>query len=279
MKFTFNEWTWFCHELSRIDLCSIPACAVEEEDKNAHYIVLKHDIETKVKNALRMAAIEKEHGHRGSYYVQAYLLKDKRNIDMLKQIQAMGHEVSYHYDVMDSTKGNIEKAILEFEHNKRLFEDNGFMLKTVCQHGNPVMDRVGYTSNRDFFRNLTVQKKYPAISDVMVNYKEKVGTDYGYYSDAGRQFKLIFDPINNDIINSDHKNVGYADLQALINAVLHSGLPSIISIHPHRWASSAMLVSLKSASFRVIKTIAKALIKVSVLNKLMSKYYYLAKKF
>jgi len=58
----------------------------------------------------------------------------------------MGHEISYHYDVLDSSHGDMEKAIDEFENNKQRFEELGFALKTVCQHGNPVVERVGYTS-------------------------------------------------------------------------------------------------------------------------------------
>ena len=190
-------------------------------------------------------------------------------------MQEMGHEISYHYDVMDSNRGNLDDAIKEFDENLKRFESLGFSIVTVCQHGNPVVERIGYTSNRDFFRNRRVQSLYPDIADIMVNYKEKYHTDYTYYSDAGRKFKLIFDPINNDIVNSDDKNIPYEDLNALLEALPDQ---AIISTHPHRWTDSVASYVVKDKAFKIIKSMAKLAMKVPGVKKIMSRYYYLAKR-
>jgi hypothetical protein len=241
------------------------------------YLILKHDVETNVPHAYKLAEIENKYGHRGSYYVQAYLIEDKNNIALLKKMQRMGHEISYHYDVMDSNKGDILKAIAEFRDNKDKFEREGFHLNTVCQHGNPVVERIGYTSNRDFFRNITVQEEFQEISDIMVNFKVKASTDYVYYSDAGRRFKMIFDPINNDVINSDDKNIEYDDLNEVFDE-LQKRKNSIISIHPHRWVASVLEYVIKTEMFKFIKGTAKLFLHIPFMKKIMSKYYYLAKK-
>ncbi len=275
MIFVYKKWDAFCKNLKEKGITSIPAKEVTEQTKN--YLVLKHDVETDVSKAYKMAKIEHKYGHRGSYYVQAYLIEKEENVKMLKEMADLGHEVSYHYDVLDSQKGDIQKAIEEFDKNKQKFEENGFTLKTLCQHGNPVVERVGYTSNRDFFRSPLVQEKYPMLSDIMVNFKEKHNTDYMYFSDAGRKFKMIFDPINNDIVNSDDKNITYSDLNALLN-VLKSDKSYIISTHPHRWTDSAILYVLKLVAFKIITFIAKILMKIPFFKKIMSKYYFLAKK-
>ena len=275
MMFLFKYWDVFCKELADCGIKSIPACEVNAEMQS--YLVLKHDVETNVPNAYKIARIENKHGHRGSYYVQAYLLENENNIGLLKEMQGMGHEISYHYDVMDSCKGDLEKAIEEFEKNRNIFENNGFNVVTVCQHGNPVAERIGYHSNRDFFRSEKVRGLYPAVSDIMVNFKEQVPTDYLYFSDAGRRFNLIFDPINNDIENSDDKNVPFDNLQRLTEG-LTDKKGNIISIHPHRWMNSAVKYIIKNAIFKVLKATAKILQKIPVFNKIMSKYYYLAKK-
>ena len=275
MIFVYKKWDSFCEKLADAGINSIPAREVAPP-KNA-YLVLKHDVETDVAKALRMARIEQKHGHRGSYYVQAYLMGDKKNVEMLREMQNMGHEISYHYDVMDSCKGDIDKAICEFERNVKIFENNGFQIKTLCQHGNPIVDRVGYTSNRDFFRSDKVQSLYPGIADVMVDFKRKYGTDYLYFSDAGRRFKLIYDPINNDVVNSDDKNLPYKNLDDLFLALSRDG-GNIISTHPHRWTGSVFKYVVKSSVFKVVKTVAKLLIKIPFMRKFMSKYYYLAKK-
>lgn len=275
MVFEYKRWDEFCKNLHDAGIVSIPACEVKKE--SSRYLVLKHDVETDVPRAFKLAKIEYHYGHRGSYYVQAYLMNNPKNIDFLKKMQEFGHEISYHYDVMDSNKGNVQNAIVEFERNRKIFEDNGFHIVTVCQHGNPVIERRGYTSNRDFFRNRTVQELYPSIADIMVDYKDKYKTDYSYYSDAGRKFSKIFDPINNDRINSDNKNLRYKDLNEVFHA-LKAGENAILSIHPHRWTKSALEYTLKSGLFRVLKGVAKILIQIPGIKKVMGRYYYLAKK-
>lgn len=275
MVFEYKRWDDFCNKLYDIGLISISACeASKSKDK---YIVLKHDVETDVPRAYALAKIENKYGHRGSFYVQAYLMKDKKNIDYLKQMQRMGHEISYHYDVMDSNKGNIENAISEFESNRILFEEYGFYLVTVCQHGNPVVERIGYTSNRDFFRSQSVQELYHDISDIMVDYKDKYSTDYTYYSDAGRKFSMIYDPINNDQVNSDDKNIKYGDLNQVLEAIKDGG-NAILSTHPHRWTKSAVEYTIKNGVFKMVKSTAKLLLHIPGMKKIMGRYYYLAKK-
>lgn len=273
MVFIFKNWDAFCRELKEKGIVCIPAEEVSGSMKA--FLVLKHDIENTVPRAYRLAEIEHRYGHRGSYYAHAYLLDDPQNVELLKKMQAMGHEISYHYDVMDSSHGNLEKAMEEFEQNRQRFESLGFHLRTVCQHGNPIVERVGYTSNRDFFRSKVVQERYPDIADIMVNYKERFHTDYTYYSDAGRRFNLIFDPINNDVVNSDDKNTPFEDLEALLPKLADR---AIISTHPHRWTDSAVAYVVKEKTFMLIKTTAKLAMKIPGVKKIMSRYYYLAKK-
>ena len=274
MIFVYRKWERLCRSLHEKGIHSIPAARVTAE--TSPYLVLKHDVETDVSHALRIAEIEHKHGHAGSYYVQAYLLRDEKNGKMLRQMQELGHEITYHYDVMDSAKGDLVLAMTEFEENRQLFEANGFPVVTVCQHGNPVVERVGYTSNRDFFRSEDVRAAYPGIADIMVNYKEAYGTDYTYISDAGRRFQVIFDPINNDVVKSDDKNVPIEEMDGLLPYVEAGNV--ILSIHPHRWSASALLSVVKSGIFTVIRAVARLLVKIPFMKRLMSRYYHLAKK-
>ncbi len=280
MIFTFQYWENFCRTLHENSIHSIPAYHLMAEHPQVPYLVLKHDVETNVGNALKMAEIEHTYGHSCSYYVQAYLLEDAKNVAMLQKMQDMGHEISYHYDVMDSTGGDIPAAIAEFEKNCKLFAQKGFSLVTLCQHGNPVVERKGYHSNRDFFRNPQVKGLFPQMTDIMVDFKEMAcgTTDYLYFSDAGRKFKLIFDPITNDITPSDDKNTPFDTLDALLAFVKEKGANAIISTHPHRWVKSKVKYVLKTGVFKIVRGIAKLLMKIPFMKKLMSKYYYLAKK-
>lgn len=278
MTFTHKAWKDFCRTLEEKGVHSVPVRDILQGCKATPYLTLKHDVETDVAKALAIAEIEQAHGHRGSYYVQAYLLRDEKNVFILRKMQQMGHEISYHYDVMDSCKGNLEQAMEEFTDNVALFESNGFAIQTLCQHGNPVVERVGYHSNRDFFRSPEVQQKYPVLADVMVDLKTKANTDYLYFSDAGRRFHLIYDPINNDVVNSDDKNIACDDLSAVMGQ-MGEGKNAIISIHPHRWTASVAAYMIRNAVFRTVKFTAKLLLRLPYMKKLMGRFYYLAKKF
>lgn len=277
MIFVYSQWAQFCKKLSGNGVRSTTACDVLKKSVPEPYIILKHDVETAVSRAHKMAEIEQRYGHRGSYYVQAYLLNNEKNVLLLQQMAQMGHEISYHYDVLDSNLGNMEKACEEFGRDLALFRACGFECATVCQHGNPVVNRVGYHSNRDFFRDPNVQQSYSEMTDIMVDFKAKAGTDYLYFSDAGRKFNLIFDPINNDIVSSDDKNVSCDDLDEVMNMISESG-NGIISVHPHRWTSCAATYRVKTLVFKTIRFVARKLMKIPVFKKIMGRYYYLAKK-
>ena len=274
MIFTYKNWDKFCKTLSNKGVISVPAKQVFE--LNSKYLVLKHDVETNVKKAYKIAKIESKYGHKGSYYVQAYLLNNAKNVEYLKKMADMGHEISYHYDVLDASKGDYEKAEIEYAKNVEIFKNNGFEIVTVCQHGNPVVERVGYTSNRDFFRNEKIAEKYSNQSDIMVNFANNANTQYSYYSDAGRKFNKIYDPFFNDVVNSDDKNEPFENLDLLFDSIGENN--AIISMHPHRWCSNALSYYVKTAFFKVVKFTVKLLIKIPFMKKFFSKYYYLAKK-
>ncbi len=199
---------------------------------------------------------------------------------MLIKMQKMGHEISYHHDVMDAHSGDIQAAALDFKNQCSLFEANGFAVETVCQHGNPVVERKGYASNRDFFRNESIKKQFPKMADIMVNFKEKILGDgeYLYFSDAGRKFQLIYDPINNDLVPSDDKNIPFDNLYALWKFVKEKGGNVIISTHPHRWCRYKIQYVFKTAFFKTVRAAARIMVRLPFMKRLISKYFYLAKK-
>ncbi len=278
MIFVVKNWKKICKSLADAGRISVPLKERLEKKGSEVFLTLKHDVETNVPKAYRLAEIEAELGHRGSYYVQAYLLEKEENVKLLQEMQDMGHEITYHHDVMDSNKGDLEKALAEFEEKVKLFHEKGFSVISVCQHGNPVVERVGYTSNRDFFRSDSVQERFSHMADIMVDFSRKAQATYDYYSDAGRKFKLIFDPINNDVVDSDDKNVAYEDGAQLTEQIIKSGNSAIISMHPHRWESSGFVAMGKEYLFKGIKKVAKLLIKIPIVKKIAGRYYYLAKK-
>ncbi|MBR7111214.1 MAG: hypothetical protein IKC83_04990 [Clostridia bacterium] len=235
------------------------------------FVCLKRDVECKVKKAYKLCLSESKLGLRATYYVQHSLLKKEKNVAYLKKMQALGADICYHHDVMDANGGDVEKALLDFENKLNDFSSSGFCTATVCQHGNPIANRVGYTSNRDFFRNENVCKKYPEIVDVVVNMSQKTGT-YTYISDHRYKWKEILDPEKDDSESKELENLSQ------VIAMTNEKKRVIISVHTHRLNANKFTEKLSSIKFNFIRRTARLLMRIPFLKKFMARHYYLARK-
>lgn len=276
--FYYKNWDKFCKAIAESGVCT---CTAEESLKlpvDVHYIVLKHDVETFVLNAYRLASIEHKYGIRGSYYVQAYLMQDSENIRLLKEMQSWGHEISYHYDVLDAHAGDYKAAEKDFIKYSEMFAENGFHYSTICQHGNPVKKRVGYTSNRDFFRNREIRSRYPELVDMVVDYSQHIGgRKYRYISDASYRWNIITEPESNDL-HTEVKNVKVGGFKNLLALMEDDRCSYVVSTHPHRWMSAAWKINLKIVVFRMVRESVMIVRHIPGVDWLLNKFYFLAKK-
>ncbi|MDD7913386.1 hypothetical protein [Polaribacter ponticola] len=272
--FTYQNWDYFCSEVKKNNLKTFTARDVINNKSN-NFIIIKHDVETNVAKALELAKIENKYGINTTYYVQSYLLT-KENLPKLSEIQKLGHELTYHYDVLDSNNGDWEEADREFNETLNLFKENDFIVETVCPHGNPIMERKGWSSNKDFFRNPKINDKYSFITDIVVDVKD-FGEEVRYISDAGYGYKLIADISNNDR-DTTKKDEEIKDLKAIIH-LLKEKDRIILSTHPHRWGNSEIKAKFKKLFFFSLRAIVRFLTKNRFLNKIIGKFYYLAKKY
>ena len=271
-NFTYSEWEKICRIISDQFSC-IRVVDILSQPDSANWVAVKHDVEVSVGKALRFARIENRYGIRATYFFQADLLP--RSAGAISEIAKMGHEIAYHYDVLDSSKGDMEVAAKDFSKNLRLFEKIGFSVKTVCPHGNPLMERDGWKSNKDFFRSDLVKEKFPGIFDVIVNGEEIIVNGHGYVSDAGYAWKEIKSICDNDTVPGE--DVPLEGTAGLLRCV-QSHPRIIISSHPHRWSRSALRARLKVFIFVVAKKSALYLSRNRVFHRIFSRYYYLARR-
>ena len=266
--FIYSNWDKICQELSINHNC-ISADQILDQMGGVSWVVVKHDVEANVDKALILARIEAKYGIRATYYVQANLLK--ANASKLQEIGFLGHEITYHYDVLDSNDGDYRAAIEEFTSVQNEFLNLGFKVKTVCPHGNPIKIRHGWSSNKDFFRDPLVVKLFPNIFDIVVQLPS-IKNSYIYISDAAYSWKLIGNVHNNDI-----NNKGDIILNDMLGFLKNNTKCVIISTHPHRWQNSKIKVIISTQLFKVIRFVARRISKVNFIKKVMSKYYFLAK--
>ncbi|MCY1634883.1 hypothetical protein [Marinifilum sp. D737] len=272
--FAYSDWNFFCKELSKNKKQLLIANELSKLNED-NFVLIKHDVETNAKKALRIAKIESNYNIRSTYYVQSYLLNDESNLEIFREIQDMGHEVTYHYDVLDSNNGDWTAAELEFDETLKKFKDLGFDVMTVCPHGNPVMNRNGWSSNKDFFRKKSIKEKYSNILDIVVDFPSLSKNKIAYVSDAGYRWNLITDIANND--NTEAPNVPLKGIKGLVE-LLNKEQSLIISSHPHRWVKFRFLLLLRIYMFKVIRSTVNLLSRIPLVKRILSKFYFLAKK-
>lgn len=232
-------------------------------------IVLRHDVDAKKLNSLLFAKIQAEAGVRGSYYFR--VVPQSYDEAVIKEIASLGHEIGYHYETMDTARGDVDRAYEEFCRNLEMFRKI-VPVKTICMHGSPMSK----------YDNKDLWKKY--------NYKDLglIGEPYfnidfskvGYLTDTGRRWdgekvsvrdkvKKTEDrrPNNEDRTSTQNSSpspaprTSYHTTDDIILAAKAGKLPDqlMLTFHPQRWTDKP-LPWIKELVWQNVKNQVKRLI-------------------
>jgi hypothetical protein len=78
-------------------------------------VILRHDVEKNIGNAVQLGAVLHQAGIKGTFFIR--LLNQKNFTESVLQLAEQGHEIGYHYDDLTACKGNYEQAIQRFSAN------------------------------------------------------------------------------------------------------------------------------------------------------------------
>jgi len=147
---------------------------VRSEEK---MITLRHDVDLKPKNSLEIARLERNMGIKASYYFRAAPVSWDEGI--IRKVAEMGHEVGYHYETMETCRGDVVKAYEEFCRNLGNFRKIA-SIDTVCMHGSPLSK----WDNRDLWETYDY-RDYGIIAEPYfdVDFNEVL-----YLTDTGRRW-------------------------------------------------------------------------------------------
>ncbi len=184
-------------------------------------IVLRHDVDRSIKYALAMARLEHEYGISSTYY---FRYPSTFNRKVMKQIHSLGHEIGYHYEVLDKARGDSRKAIAIFQKELEVFR-RFFPVKTVCMHGNPLTrwDGRNIWSLYDFRDFGLLGEAFLSCSDISIYL-----TDTGRNWNGNHNFK---DRMKTENENRSFK--GTADVIRFLNSKTESSI--YLNCHPERW--------------------------------------------
>ncbi|TAH69106.1 MAG: hypothetical protein EWM47_07495 [Anaerolineaceae bacterium] len=190
------------------------------------YVVLRHDVDRSLKYALAMAKLEHEYGIESTYY---FRYPNTFNSKVIEQIYDLGHEIGYHYEVLDKARGDSRKAIAIFQKELEVFR-KFFPVKTICMHGNPLTrwDGRNLWSLYDFRDYGLLGEAFLSCSDIPI-----------YLTDTGRNWNgdLNF----KDKLKAEKEN---RNLKSTVDVIqfLNSKKVSCIYLncHPERWGPGTL---------------------------------------
>ena len=212
-------------------------------------VIFRHDVDRRIGMALAMAEIEHDMQIRATYYFRH--IPEVFRPDIITKIRDLGHEIGYHYEVLDKAKGNKEEAIRIFE--QELSDLRGIAeINTVCMHGNPLAS----WSNRDLWETYDF-RKFGIIGEpyLSIDYQK-----FCYFSDTGRIWNGDYSV--KDVIGGPGSPAARVRSTEEIIALVNSGSLShlCLLVHPNRWSDDPLLWS-QELVWQNIKNIGKKLIK------------------
>jgi hypothetical protein len=193
-------------------------------DPSGSKIILRHDVDRKPKNALRMARLENGMGIRATYYFRCE--RASFDADIIREISEMGHEIGYHYEVMRKAKGDVDQAMILFkEEINRL--NSISEIRTACMHGSPESryNNGGFWNDNDMASCGIVGEAYQDIPG-----------RFEYFTDTGGEWNGR----NNlrDRVKGCH--MPYAkSTRSMVDSMLSGNDSGIyINCHPERWSQT-----------------------------------------
>ncbi len=132
--FTLSKYAKLCENLKDLGYKFLTFEEYFNSTPSEKIVLMRHDIDNVVdhKICLRMAKIEKDLGVKSTYYTR--VIPKVFNLKTLNYIKLQGHEIGYHYEVLNLAKGSRNLALSLFK--KQLsFLRQFFNIQTICQHG------------------------------------------------------------------------------------------------------------------------------------------------
>jgi len=183
-------------------------------------IILRHDVDERPKNALKMARAEYELGIRATYYFRIVKIRNKPEI--IRKIVGLGHEIGYHYEDYSACNGDMEKALRQFGENLAYLRSY-YPVVTVCMHGSSMSEH----DNRRIW-------KHAGLSEFDLIGEPYLSVDYDqvfYLTDTGRRWDgskyNVRDTVKNNYKLSFHRN------GEIISAIRDGKFPDQVLLQSH----------------------------------------------
>jgi hypothetical protein len=188
--------------------------------------LLRHDVDRKPDNALKVAELERGIGISSTYYFR--ITKSSFAPNIIKEVFNLGHEIGYHYEDLSTAKGNYENGFKMF--SEHLAQLRALVpIKTIAMHGRPFSPY----DNRDLWK----QYRYSNFGISCEAFLDIDYSDVYYFTDTGRTWGQTRANIR-DTVKSD-LTAPVNTTNQLINFIKDNSDKKIaLVMHPERWENN-----------------------------------------
>lgn len=208
-------------------------------------IILRHDVDRRPDNALKIARIEHDLGISASYYFRA--VPESWDEAIIRKVAGLGHEIGYHYENLSACKGDPGRAWEGFQANLEKLRKLA-PVQTICMHGSPLSRH----DNRELWKTYD----YRDFGIIGEPYFDVDFNEVFYITDTGRRWNHAGASVR-DTVNSGF-DIRIKNTFALIALAEQGSLPDrmMINTHPQRW-HDAFLPWAKELVWQNIKNVIK----------------------
>jgi len=195
-------------------------------------VILRHDVDLMPKNSLRFAKIQYKYGVSGTYFFRS--LPCSFDIEIIKQISELKHEIGYHYENMDTHKGNFDLALKDFKEKLNLFRSVS-KIETICMHGSPLSNY----DNKDLWNKFD----YKSLDLIGEPYFDLDFEKIFYFTDTGRSWNGEIFSVRDKVKSKLNNQYIFKSTEDMISRINNDDFPNqlMITFHPQRWNNNIFL--------------------------------------
>jgi hypothetical protein len=222
-RFTYREYARFLDRLASREVVQL-----REFARGAGDLALRHDVDSRLDSALRLARLEHDRGLRATYFVlhTAPYWDDGDLVPRVRRLQELGHEVGFHNDLVTVERVHGGDARAALEEALAQLREAGIDVVGTAAHGSPWCHRLGYHNNYVFAGWDEPQPGFPSRDVAEKLDPAEFGLEYEAYH------------VPHDAYFSDSSFVhGRRAHPAELD--LEPGHRAIVLVHPCHWDASA----------------------------------------
>lgn len=212
-------------------------------DREGPFVVLRHDVDRRLSNAVAMADSEAERGVQSTYYFRTSTFDP----DVVRSMSEQGHEIGYHYEDLAKTRGDVDAARDRFAENLAQFRQHADVT-TVCAHGSPLSPH----TNTEMWTDDGELEAYDLLGEayLSIDFDNQRQSGLFYLSDTSRDW------------DAELPNFGRVRTTDCVIDAIRSGSCSKLYLlaHPCRWSKSR-LEFLERSSWDVAAETVKSVVK------------------